>query len=71
MSNPRFPILGKEIPPMLGRTRIMQRLWRDLTKPTPSNLSLIGPRFMGKTVIMNALAQRIANEASPFEFVLY
>lgn len=71
MSNPRFPILGTEIPPLLGRTRIMQRIWKDLTKPTPSNLSMIGPRFMGKTVIMNALAQRIANEASPFEFVLY
>jgi ATP-dependent Clp protease ATP-binding subunit ClpA len=71
MSNPRFPILGTEIPPLLGRARIIQRIWNNLTKPTPSNLSIIGPRFMGKTVIMNALAQRIANEASPFEFVLY
>jgi len=71
MSNPRFPILGAEIPPMLGRARIMHRIWNDLTKTTPSNLSVIGPRFVGKTVIMNALAQRITNEESPYEFVLY
>jgi hypothetical protein len=71
LSNPRFPILGTETPPLLGRTRIMQRIWNDLTKSTPSNLSIIGPRFMGKTVIMNALAKRIADDASPFEFVVF
>lgn len=72
MSEPRFPIFGSgETPTMLGRARIMQRLWNDLTKPTPSNLSIIGPRFVGKTVVMNALAQRIASEASPYEFVLH
>lgn len=63
--------MGAEIPPMLGRTRIMQRIWTDLTKATPSNLSIIGPRFIGKTVIMNALAQRAARADSPYEFVVY
>jgi len=71
MSNPRFPILGTEIPPMLGREKIMRRIWNDLTKPTPSNLSIIGPRFVGKTVIMRALAQRVAENDSPYEFVLH
>jgi hypothetical protein len=71
MSNPRFPIMGTEIPLILGRTKIMQQLWNNLTKPTPSNLSLVGPRFIGKTVIMNALAKRIADEESPYKFVLY
>jgi len=56
---------------MLGREKIMQQLYTNLTKPTPSNLSIIGPRFVGKTVIMNALAQRITREESPYEFVLY
>ncbi len=71
MSDIRFPILGTDIPPMLGRTKIMQRLWSDLTKPTPSNLSIIGPRFAGKTVIMNALAQKAEGVDSPYTFVLY
>jgi hypothetical protein len=71
MSESKFPILGSEVPPMLGRSRIMSRIWNDLTKTTPSNLSIIGPRFVGKTVIMNALAQRAVNEKSPFAFVLH
>lgn len=71
MSNPRFPILGTEIPPMFGRAGIMRRIWNDLTKTTPSNLAMVGARFVGKTVIMNALFQRITNEESPYEFVLY
>jgi len=71
MDDPRFPILGADIPPMLGRTKVMQRLWNDLTKATPSNLSVVGPRSVGKTVIMNALTQRAIREGSPYEFVLY
>jgi len=71
MSDSQFPILGSEIPKMLGRAGITQRIWNDLTKPTPSNLSIIGPRFMGKTVIMNALVQRMRNPDSGYEFILY
>lgn len=55
---------------MLARRGIMQRLWDDLTKTTPSNLTVIGPRFAGKTVIMNALASRVVAGNSPYEFVL-
>jgi len=71
MGDPKFPIMGADVPPMLGRAKIMSRLWSNLTKPTPSNLSLIGPRFVGKTVIMNALAQHAAREESPYAFVLH
>lgn len=71
MGNSKFQILGTKIPSMLGRTKIMQRLWNDLTKTTPSNLPIIGPRFVGKTVIMNALAQKAKNEGTPYSFVLY
>ena len=59
MADSRFPVLGSNVPPMLGRTKMMQRLWNDLTKPTPSNLSIVGARYVGKTVIMHALADRI------------
>ena len=71
MSDSKFLILGADVPPMLGRSGIMNRLWSDLTKTTPSNLSIVGPRFVGKTVIMNALAQRVAKEESPYTFVLH
>ena len=71
MDTPTFPILGAEIPRLLGRDAIMARIWNDLTKTTPSNLSLVGPRYVGKTVIMNALCERASGEASPYDFVLH
>ncbi len=66
MSRPRFPILGTEIPPMLGRQDIMEQLWKDLTKKTPSHLSLVGPRFAGKSVILRALEERMLDSGTPY-----
>jgi len=66
MANPKFPILGSEIPSILGRTKILQRLWRELTKKTPSHLSLVGPRFAGKSVLLKALEQKMCAEESPY-----
>lgn len=66
MNEAKFPILGTEIPHMFGRTRIMERLWNELTKPTPSHLSLVGPRFAGKSVILKALESRIRCDQSPY-----
>jgi hypothetical protein len=69
MTNRRFPIMGSAH--MLGRVKFMEELWSELTKTTPSNMSLYGPRFIGKTVIVNALAQKATCEGSPYRFVLH
>ncbi len=66
MIDKRFPIMGTEIPPMLGRTKIMERLSRDLTKRTPSHLSVVGSRFAGKSVLLRALELQMRNEGSPY-----
>lgn len=66
MSDLRFPILGTETPPMLGRAKIMQRVWNSLTKKTPSHLSIVGPRYSGKSVLLKALEQRMRGEGSPY-----
>ncbi len=66
MTDVTFPILGTITPLMIGRTNIMQRLWNDLTKKTPSHLSIIGPRYAGKTVLMSGLAKRMRGEDSPY-----
>lgn len=66
MTDVTFPILGTTTPLMIGRTNIMQRLWNDLTKKTPSHLSIIGPRYAGKTVLMSGLAKRMRGEDSPY-----
>lgn len=69
MPDRKFPITGSTN--MLGRVKFMQKLWTELSKTTPSNISLYGPRFIGKTVIVSALAQRAASEDSPYKFVLH
>ncbi len=67
MTDVPFPILvGTNTPPMIGRTIIMQRLWNDLIKTTPSHLSIVGPRYAGKTVLMNGLAEHMRREDSPY-----
>lgn len=70
MADTLFPILGPTIAPMLGRAAIMQRLWTDLTKKTPSHLSVVGPRYAGKTVLMHGLAERMLQEDSPYTAVI-
>jgi hypothetical protein len=67
---PHFPILGPDVPPMLGRAKIMQRLWNDLTKTSPSHLSVVGPRYGGKSVILKALAERMREDDSPYRAVI-
>jgi hypothetical protein len=50
-----FPLFADRVP-RLGRDRIFKHMVDDLIKPTPQSLSLVGPRYSGKTVILNALA---------------
>ncbi|KJR98715.1 MAG: hypothetical protein VR65_19570 [Desulfobulbaceae bacterium BRH_c16a] len=70
MADAPFPILGASIPTMLGRAGIMQRLWNDLTKATPSHLSIVGPRYSGKTVLMHGLVERLLQGDSPYGLVI-
>lgn len=65
-----FTILGTKVPRMIGRVRVMQRLWNDLTKASPSHLSVVGPRYSGKTVLLHALADRMRQEDSPYRRVI-
>lgn len=51
-----FPILQPDVK-LLGRNKILKRLRNHLLKPTPANVSLVGPRYSGKTVILKALAE--------------
>lgn len=71
MSNHRFPILGSEVPPLVGRQDIMQRIWNDLTKATPSNLSIVGPRRIGKTVCLKALEGQAKQQRTPYKIVAF
>jgi hypothetical protein len=56
---------------MVGRQNMMERVWGDLTKTTPSNLSIVGPRYIGKSVFLKALALRAKQSDSPYALVIY
>ncbi len=70
MSDRFFQIMGTVVPPMLGRSSIMQDLWSNLTKATPSHISIVGPRYSGKTVLMNGLAEQMRKDDSPYQAVI-
>jgi hypothetical protein len=56
---------------MIGRFNIIERLKNNYTKKSPSHLSVVGSRFSGKSVLLNALAENIRrDESSPFEVVV-
>ena len=64
-----FPILTKDVP-LIGRDEIMNKVWSNLTKQSPDNLSIVGPRYVGKTVLLQALRQR-AEQDDSFDLVVY
>jgi hypothetical protein len=57
----QFPLLAASTP-MLGRGRVFERICSDLTKPTPQHISIVGPRFIGKSVLIEAIASKMGAE---------
>lgn len=71
MNERRFQILGADTPPLLGRTKLINSLWNDLTNMTPSHVSVVGPRYIGKSVLLKALADRMSEEDSPYASTIF
>ncbi|MGO8880747.1 MAG: hypothetical protein ACLPVO_07535 [Desulfomonilaceae bacterium] len=66
-----FQILGADTPPLLGRIKLINSLWNDLTNVTPSHVSVVGPRYIGKSVLLKALADRMSEEDSPYSSTIF
>lgn len=72
MTDPFFPVLSTEdVPNMIGRGSLLERIWGELTKKSPTNLSMVGPRAIGKTVLLNSLLERARESDSPYSLVIY
>lgn len=71
MPDTPFPIFGTTDISLIGRAAILQKLVAALSKPVPDNLQVVGPRFVGKTVILRALALRLREAESPFSAVVF
>ncbi|WDG53910.1 hypothetical protein [Pseudomonas chlororaphis] len=70
MPDNRFPILGTSVPPMIGRTAILQKMMGALTKEVPDHLQVIGPKFSGKTVVLHELAACLQKAGSPYSAII-
>lgn len=65
-----FPLHDPQCP-MLGRAGVFKQTCSELTKPTPAHISLVGPRFSGKTVLLSAIANEMREESDQFHSVIY
>lgn len=70
MADGPFPICSTTIPPCIGRSELLERMTRALTKGVPDHLQVTGPQFAGKTVLLNELAVRLRNFGSRYQAVL-
>lgn len=66
MSNTRFPLMGTSVPPLLGRDAILKRIMGALTKKVPDHLQVVGPKFVGKTLILHEIVTRLQLTGSPY-----
>ena len=56
---------------MLGRKELFEQLCNELTKPTPAHLSLVGPRYRGKSVILHAVVAAMRQRPDAYHRVIY
>lgn len=62
MNENPYPVFGTEIPKRRGRSRDWARLLRHLEKPVPDHVSVVGPRDIGKSVLLKAVGDHFAGE---------
>jgi type II secretory pathway predicted ATPase ExeA len=66
-----FQLFGATIPPLIGRTSQMQQLVRELSKQTPSHITVVGPKYAGKSVLLKALADHLQQDEKLFSAVVF
>lgn len=71
MKNSPFQVTSPPIASMRGRAREMGQLLSHLQKEVPDHVSVIGPRFVGKTVLLNALGSYFSPGDKDFNGCLY
>ena len=72
MFDRRYPICSIQTPPCIGREVQLAQLISSLTKPTPDHVQIVGPRFVGKTVLLKSLMERLKGyDDLPYTATLY
>src|SRR5437667_3452420 len=66
-----YPILGTTGPILYGRSKELAQLLRHLEKKTPDHVSLVGPRYIGKTTLARHIANLFAGARARFDACVY
>lgn len=69
-SNP-YSVLGVNKAKLRGRNKTIEKIARHLKKPTPDHVSVVGPKFIGKTVFLQGVKDYFRKEGSPYKAALY
>ncbi|MUJ23123.1 ATP-binding protein [Aliivibrio fischeri] len=63
MINRKFPITGNESK-LIGRLNILDEILTAINKPVPDHIQVVGPRYSGKTVILERLKEIVTSEGT-------
>lgn len=67
----KFPIAASEVPMLIGRSKTVDSILTSLNKRVPDHLQVVGARFSGKTVLLNAIKSLVEHDdSSPYSAVL-
>lgn len=68
---PNLPIFNLNAP-VIGRSDVIRKLRNNYTSTSPAHLSLVGPRFSGKSVLLKSIASEMEKEeSSQFKTVVF
>lgn len=71
MSDRPYEILGNRAAPLRGRLKQVEALRRQLSKSTPDHVSVIGPKHIGKTMLLKHVAATMRGEGTPYLASVY
>ena len=66
MTTAHYQVLGASVPPMLGRASLMRTIKDHLLKPSPDHVSVVGPAYYGKSVVLRHLATSFLNGSDSY-----
>lgn len=66
-----FKVFGTEEHELLGRSAMLGKMANALLKESPNHLQVVGPRLVGKTVLLRELCRKIQQTGSHYVAVLH
>jgi hypothetical protein len=71
MNGNPYTVLGIGVAELKGRVKDYQTLCRRIETDLNNNISVIGAKYMGKTVLLNALKNHFSDESEKFAVCIY